>query len=77
MAATTDAEIIRWSRRLEKVFCEAPEGVWFYVANGTAHVVRLGLDGDRVKTGNGTSFDQDAIIYTLMKIRIAMDGGDW
>lgn len=70
-------EAVAWAKRLEKVFREAPKGYWFYVANGTAHVVRLGRDGDRIKKRDKITFDQDAIVYTLMDVPISMDGGDW
>lgn len=73
----SDDEIIRWAKRLESVFRNAPAGIWFYVANGTANVVRLDSDGDRAKLGNGTSFDPDAVVYSLTKVPIALDGGDW
>jgi hypothetical protein len=66
-----------WAKRLEAVMRDAPKGCWLYVANGTAHVMRLGPDGKRIVKRDRVTFDQNAIVYTLSGIRIAMDGGDW
>lgn len=70
-------KIEAWAERLERVMRDAPKGCWLYIANGTAHVMQLGAEGDRIKTRDGITFSQDAIVYTLLQIPIEMDGGDW
>lgn len=72
----TDTEAIKWAKKLEKVFREAPKGYWFYVASGSGYVMRLGPNGKRIELGNG-SFDPDAVLYSLSRLPIALDGGDW
>lgn len=73
----SDDEIRRWSERLEKVFRDAPSGIWFYVANGSAHVLRLEPNGRRKVKRDKVTFDDNAIVYSLTRIPIALDGGDW
>jgi hypothetical protein len=73
----TDAEITAWAKRLESVFRAAPQGIWFYVASGTAHVLRLDTNGKRKLKRDKITFDDKAVVYTLNGVRIAMDGGDW
>lgn len=73
----SDTQIKAWAKRLEEVMRQAPRGCWLYIANGTAHVMKLGADGDRIKMRDGVTFSQDAILYTLLQIPIEMDGGDW
>ena len=71
------AEAVAWAERLERVFRDAPAGYWFYVANGTAHVMRLDSDGKRIMKRDRITFDDNAVVYTLNDVKIAMDGGDW
>jgi hypothetical protein len=56
---------------------DAPKGCWLYIANGTAHVMRLDPYGKRIMKRDRITFDDSAVVYTLNNIRIGMDGGDW
>jgi hypothetical protein len=73
----SDAEIVKWAKRLESVFRDAPQDVWFYVANGTANVLRLDSNGKRKMKRDKITFDDKAVVYTLNGVPIALDGGDW
>lgn len=50
-----------------------PDTLWLFSASGTLCVMRLGEDGDKLRTADG-GMDPSAV---LTSINIPNDGGDW
>jgi hypothetical protein len=61
-------------RDLKRIAAKWPKSLWLFSGSGTLYVMRKGKDGISVYRGKEGGVDQE---YTVDKIDIPNDGGDW